>query len=138
MAGSAQALAAGLVPAGLTPISFFVPTATQQLPALSVIFLELPLAGKKRRKRRHSRNRYFDYYDNYNNLPESIFSYYRRNLLRFTRLVLRGDVDRLLRPGKFSTEPPNNLELILRYKNSHFEGLINSTKNTYDKYQKLK
>ena len=129
-AGSAQALATALVPPGLTPIAFFAPTATQQFPALSAIFLELPVSGKKRRKR-YLKHRYSDdYYSYNNNLPESIFTYYKRNLQRFTRLVQRGDVNRLLRPGKFSTDPPNNLELILRYKNSHFEGMINSTKNT--------
>ena len=128
LAGSAQALAAGLVPAGLTPVAFFAPTATQQLPAISVIFLESPLSGKKRKKR-SSKHWYSDNYDNYNNMADYIFSYYKRNLRRFTKLVQKGDINRLLRPGKFSTEPPNNLELILRYKNSHFEGMINSTKN---------
>ena len=48
-AGSVQALAATLVPAGLTPVAYFPPLATQQLQAVSVIFLEAPLG--KRRKR---------------------------------------------------------------------------------------
>ena len=42
-AGSVQALAATLVPAGLTPVAYFPPLATQQLQAVSVIFLEAPL-----------------------------------------------------------------------------------------------
>ena len=52
-AGSIQAAAAGLVPAGLTPVAFFPPTANQQLQAISVIFLEAPV--KKRKKRSNSR-----------------------------------------------------------------------------------
>ena len=48
-AGSIQAVAAGLVPAGLTPVAFFPPTNTQTLQALSVIFLEAPLKKRKRR-----------------------------------------------------------------------------------------
>ena len=47
--GAIQAIAAGLVPTGLTPVAFFPPSPTQQLQALSVIFLEAPL--KKRKKR---------------------------------------------------------------------------------------
>ena len=60
--------------------------------------------------------------------------YYKRNLYRFTRMVQNGEIEKLLRPGKFLSEPPNNLELILRYKDAHFEGFINSTKNKYDFY----
>ena len=63
-----------------------------------------------------------------------IFNYYKRNLRRFTKLLVRGDLDKLFRPGKFATEPPNNLELILRYKDVHFEGMINSTKNKYEQF----
>ena len=44
-----QAVAAGLVPAGLTPVAFFPPTNTQTLQALSVIFLEAPVKKRKRR-----------------------------------------------------------------------------------------
>ena len=47
--GSAQAIAAALVPAGLTPVAFFPPLLTQRLPATSVIFLEAIV--KKRKKR---------------------------------------------------------------------------------------
>ena len=39
-AGSLQALALGLVPAGLTPVAFFPPTQNQTMPAFSVIFQE--------------------------------------------------------------------------------------------------
>ena len=58
-----------------------------------------------------------------------IFQYYQRNLIRFSEMVQRGEVDKIFRRGRFSTEPPNNLELILRYKDAHFGGLINATKN---------
>ena len=128
VAGSVQALAAGLVPAGLTPVAFFAANpAVQQIPALSVIFLEATV-GK--RKKRNVNDRYVEAYQNYyEDVPETIFGYYKRNLIRFTGMVKRGEIEELLRPGKFSTEPPNNLELILRYKNAHFEGMINSTKN---------
>ena len=54
-AGGAQALAAALVPAGLTPVAYFPSLATQQLQAVSVIFLEAPI-GK--RKKRHLKPRY--------------------------------------------------------------------------------
>ena len=39
-AGSLEALALGLVPAGLTPVAFFPPTENQTMPAFSVIFQE--------------------------------------------------------------------------------------------------
>ena len=48
-AGSFQTFAAGLVPAGLTPVAFFPPAPNQQLQALSVIFLESPVKKRKRR-----------------------------------------------------------------------------------------
>ena len=57
-----------------------------------------------------------------------IFNYYRRNLRRFSSMILSGQLDKLLQPGKFSTEPPNNLELLLRYTDAHFGGFVNSTK----------
>ena len=49
-------------------------------------------------------------------------------------MVQNGEIEKLLRPGKFLSEPPNNLELILRYKDAHFEGFVNSTKSRYCKY----
>ena len=58
-----------------------------------------------------------------------IFEYYLRNLRRFTKMVQKGEIHKLLGSGKFSTEPPTNLELILRYKDAKFEGIINSTKD---------
>ena len=58
-----------------------------------------------------------------------MFQHYRYNFRRFTRYIKDGEFDKLLRPGKFSTEPPNNLELILNYKNDRFEGIINTTGN---------
>ena len=53
--GSLQAAAAALVPSGLglTPIAYFPPTASQSLPALSVIFREASSSG--RRKKRYAR-----------------------------------------------------------------------------------
>ena len=60
--GAIQAVAAGLVPAGLTPVAFFPPSPTQQIPALSVIFLEAPL---KKRKKRFTHKGSFEVYLNY-------------------------------------------------------------------------
>ena len=113
VAGSTQALAAALVPAGLTPVAYFPATADQVIPALSVIFTEAIIL---KRKKRHQN--------------EPFFNQIKRNFKRFTRLVKERDFNRLLRPSKFSTDPPNNLELILRFKDAHFGGLINITKNT--------
>ena len=59
-----------------------------------------------------------------------VFKYYKRNLRRFSAMVRKGEFEKLFRPGKFSTEPPNNLELILRLTDKHFGGIVNSTKNT--------
>ena len=125
-AGGGQVLAAGLVPAGLTPVAFFPPEPTQQLQAFSVIFLEAPL---KKRKRRHVEGRGLDklYGPFYKH-----FKYYKANLWRFTNMVRRGEFDKLLRPGKFSTEPLNNLGQILRFTDAHFGGLVNSTKTRYN------
>ena len=163
-AGGAQALAAALVPAGLTPVAYFPPLATQQLQAVSVIFLEAPI-GKRRK--RHLKRRYYKkgispckgpnlkfsslnvkliivwlhsvssktlFSDPWMLIDPStpareIFNYYTRNLRRITSMMQSGQLDKLLQPGKFSTEPPNNLELLLQYTDAHFGGLINSTKN---------
>ena len=43
-------------------------------------------------------------------------------------MIQNGQLDMLLQPGKFSTEPPNNLELLLRFTDDHFGGFVNSTK----------
>ena len=56
-----------------------------------------------------------------------MFNYYKQNLRRFTNLVNRGDFDQILRPGKFSKEPINNMETILKFANVHFGGLLNDT-----------
>ena len=58
-ATSVQAIAAGLVPAGLTPIAFFPPVATQQLPAISVIFLEATVGKRKKRSSMNGNLNYF-------------------------------------------------------------------------------
>ena len=49
--GSIQAAAAALVPPGLglTPVAYFPPTNSQTLKAISVIFLEAPTTGRKKR-----------------------------------------------------------------------------------------
>ena len=57
--GAIQVIAAGLVPTGLTPVAFFPPSPTQQLQALSVIFLEAPL---KKRKKRFAKKGSFKFY----------------------------------------------------------------------------
>ena len=62
--GAIQAIAAGLVPTGLTPVAFFPPSPTQQLQALSVIFLEAPL---KKRKKRFAEKGSFKFYRMYVN-----------------------------------------------------------------------
>ena len=117
---------------GLTPVAFFPPEPTQQLQAFSVIFLEAPL---KKRKRRHVEGRGLDklYGPFYKH-----FKYYKANLWRFTNMVRRGEFDKLLRPGKFSTEPLNNLGQILRFTDAHFGGLVNSTKTRYNIWFKIK
>ena len=56
-------------------------------------------------------------------------SYYKQNLLRFTKMVYKGEFEKLFRPGKFLTEPPNNLEKILRFGDANFGGIINATKS---------
>ena len=65
-AGGFQTFAAGLVPAGLTPVAFFPPTPNQQLQALSVIFLELPVKKRKRRSLKGDRgDLLFNFYHPY-------------------------------------------------------------------------
>ena len=52
--GAIQAIAAGLVPTGLTPVAFFAANpAVQQIPALSVIFLEATVGKRKKRNGRN-------------------------------------------------------------------------------------
>ena len=55
-----------------------------------------------------------------------VSDYYKRNLRRFTHLIRTGELDRLIRPGKFSTYPVNNIEKILRFKDVHFEGILHA------------
>ena len=55
--------------------------------------------------------------------------YYKRNIRRFTKMVVEGEFEKLFRPGKFLTEPPNNLEKILRFNDANFGGIVNVTKN---------
>ena len=62
--GAIQTIAVGLVPTGLTPVAFFPPSPTQQLQALSVIFLEAPL---KKRKKRFAEKGSFKFYRMYVN-----------------------------------------------------------------------
>ena len=54
--GSIQAAAAALVPPGLglTPVAYFPPTNSQTLKAISVIFLEAPTTGRKKRHAKSS------------------------------------------------------------------------------------
>ena len=58
-----------------------------------------------------------------------IYEFYNRNLLRFAKMAQKGELQKLLRSGKFSTEPPNNLELLLRYADKKLGGVVNSTKD---------
>ena len=57
-----------------------------------------------------------------------LVAYYRENLKRFTNMVRKGDFERLLRPGKFLSEPSTNLETLLRFNDVHFGGIVNATK----------
>ena len=43
-------------------------------------------------------------------------------------MVRKGDFERLLRPGKFLSEPSTNLETILKFNDAHFGGIVNATK----------
>ena len=62
--GTIQAIAAGLVPTGLTPVAFFPPSPTQQLQALSVIFLEAPLKKRKKRFAKKGNSKFYRMYVN--------------------------------------------------------------------------
>ena len=48
--GTPQAIAVGLVPQGLSPVAFFPATAAQTMPAISVIFSESLLVGKRKKR----------------------------------------------------------------------------------------
>ena len=56
-------------------------------------------------------------------------NFYKKNLRRFTNLIRRGDFAKILEPAKFSTEPPNNLDLIMKLADTHFAGVLNNTRN---------
>ena len=58
-----------------------------------------------------------------------VFNYYKRNLYRFTRIIRRQEFAKLIRPGQFDTEPPNNLDKIMNYAEANFGGIVNSTKD---------
>ena len=57
-AGSPQALALALVPAGLTPVAFFPPNSNQKMKAVSVIFSEPILQNRINRGLRHAKYLY--------------------------------------------------------------------------------
>ena len=57
-AGSPQALALALVPAGLTPVAFFPPNPNQKMKAVSVIFSESILQNRINRGLRHAKHLY--------------------------------------------------------------------------------
>ena len=62
-AGSVQAIAIGMVPAGLTPVAFFPPVPSQIMPAISVIFLEPVPKKRKKRTLNHRNKEYLHNYD---------------------------------------------------------------------------
>ena len=64
---------------------------------------------------------YDEFYDTY--------EYYKQNLKRYTKLIRNREFDKIWRPGQFSTEPQNNLELILAFQNEHFGDITNATLN---------
>ena len=57
--------------------------------------------------------------------------YYRGNFWRFANLMRRGELNQIIRPGKFYNRPVNNVEQILHFKDIHFEKLINKTLDEY-------
>ena len=58
---------------------------------------------------------------------QDVFKYYTRNLERFTALIHDGDLDKILRPGRYTLEPVNNIEKILKFADLHFQPVINAT-----------
>jgi len=144
-AGSLEAFALGLVPAGLTPVAFFPPTENQTMPAFSVIFQEA--------NERQARGMIFNgnitiqlchNVKTINFLHEfkiklsltligrwdvpNTYHYYNYNVLRFMKLWREGNLDQIIRPGKFSSKPINKLEELIHFKDTHFGGLVNATK----------
>ena len=59
--------------------------------------------------------------------------YYRGNFWRFANLMRRGELNQIIRPGKFYNRPVNNVEQILHFKDIHFEKIINKTLDEYVK-----
>ena len=55
------------------------------------------------------------------------YNYYKNNLKRFTKLVRTGEFEKIFHPGRFSTEPQNNIEQILEFQDKHFGNMINAT-----------
>ena len=54
-----------------------------------------------------------------------------RKLLEIANLMRRGELNQIIRPGKFYNHPVNNVEQILHFKDIHFEKLINKTLDEY-------
>ena len=62
---------------------------------------------------------------------KKMMRYYRGNFWRFANLMRRGDLNQIIRPGKFYNRPVNNVEQILHFKDVHFKKLINKTLEEY-------
>ena len=78
-AGTTQAIAAALVPGGLTPVAFFPPRPDQQMQAISVIFSEPLLQRRKLRSVKQGRRRHH-YRDN--------ISYNFKGVLLYTKIII--------------------------------------------------
>ena len=62
---------------------------------------------------------------------KKMMKYYQGNFWRFANLMRRGELNQIIRPGKFYNRPVNNVEQILHFKDIHFEKLINKTLEEY-------
>ena len=62
---------------------------------------------------------------------KKMMRYYRGNFWRFANLMRNGELNQIIRPGKFYNRPVNNVEQILHFKDIHFEKLINKTLDEY-------
>ena len=58
---------------------------------------------------------------------QELFNYYKNNLGRFTNLITHHQLDAIFRPGKYSPEAANNIEMILQYVDANFKPTLNAT-----------
>ena len=58
---------------------------------------------------------------------QELFNYYKNNLGRFTNLITQHQLDAIFRPGKYSPEASNNIEMILQYVDANLKPTLNAT-----------